>query len=139
MISEGHGSIVLERGKARIVDIPESDPQCFAQRAVRLHAVDRLVMVASLRSDGRERARELLAQKEASPTVEPAFDREAIFMSESEVIFILEGRDADESVRAILNDPVSSTSLSPWLPLFDGPLHYAAEVYFWERDGVRPP
>ncbi len=100
--------------------------------------MDRLVLVASLRPDGRERARELLAHRKASPAVESAFDREAIFMSQSEVIFVLEGEDADESLRAILNDPVSSTSLSPWLPLFDGPLHSTEEVYFWERDGVRP-
>jgi hypothetical protein len=100
--------------------------------------MDRVVMVASLRSDGRERARELLARKPPSPTVEQAFDRAAIFMSESEVIFFLEGRDAGESVRATLNDPVSSTWISPWLPLFEGPLHYAPEVYLWERDAVRP-
>jgi hypothetical protein len=69
---------------------------------------------------------------------EPAFDRMAIFLSESEVVFFLEGRDADQSVRAILNDPVSSTAVSPWLALFDGPLHWAPEVSFWERDGARP-
>ena len=100
--------------------------------------MDRVVLVASLKSGGRERARELLAEKPNPPTVDPAFDREAIFMSEREIIFVLEGRDTDESIRAILNDPVSSTSISPWLPLFDGPLHWAREVYFWERDGARP-
>jgi hypothetical protein len=95
--------------------------------------MDRVVMVARLRPDARERARELLDQK---PAVEPAFDRAAIFMSESEVIFFLEGQDVDESVRAILNDPMKSTAISPWLPLFDGPLHRVPEVYFWARDGA---
>jgi hypothetical protein len=57
--------------------------------------------------------------------------------AESEIIFFLEGRDAGESVNAILNDPVSSTGISPWLPLFDGPLHSAPEMYYWERKGGR--
>jgi hypothetical protein len=96
--------------------------------------MDRVVLVARLRSDARDRARELLAQE---PAVDPAFDRAAIFMSESEIIFFLEGRDAGESVNAILNDPVSSTGISPWLPLFDGPLHSAPEMYYWERKGGR--
>lgn len=100
--------------------------------------MDRVVLVASLRSDGRERAEELLAREPTSPALEPAFDRMAIFLSESEVVFFLEGRDADQSIRAILNDPVSSTAISPWLALFDGPLHWAPEVSFWERDGARP-
>jgi hypothetical protein len=97
--------------------------------------MDRVVLVARLRSDARDRARELLAQE---PAVDPAFDRAAIFMSESEIIFLCEGREAEVSVRAILNDPVRSTKLGHWLPLFDGPLHRAPEVYFWERDGALP-
>jgi hypothetical protein len=93
--------------------------------------MDRVVLVARLKSGGREGARELLAREPISH----AFDRVAIFMSESEVIFFLEGRNADETIRAILNDPVGSTAISSWLPLFDGPLHGAPEVHFWERDG----
>jgi hypothetical protein len=98
--------------------------------------MDRVVLVASLRPDGRERAQELLALEPTSHPLDSAFDRVAIFMSESEVIFFLEGRDAEASIRAILNDPVSATAISPWLPLFDGPLHGAREVYFWERDAL---
>ncbi len=107
----------------------------FPLRTATLDAMDRVVLLARLRTDGRERARELLARDPSSHAAEPAFDRVAIFMSEAEVIFFFEGRDADESIRAIFNDPVSSTAISPWLPLFDGPLHRAPEVYFWERDG----
>ena len=32
-----------------------------------------------------------------------------------------------------MNDPVRSTMLSAWLPLFEGPLHLAREAYFFER------
>jgi hypothetical protein len=99
--------------------------------------MDRVVVLARLRPDARERALELLAQR-ASPDVGGAFDREAIFMSEGEIIFLFEGPEADKSVRAILNDPVRSSEIGHWLPLFDGPLHRAPEAYSWERKGARP-
>jgi hypothetical protein len=34
-----------------------------------------------------------------------------------------------------VNDPVRSTMLGPWLPLFDGRLHLAREAYFLEHGG----
>lgn len=100
--------------------------------------MDRVIMVVGLKSDARERARELAEQK--SPLEdEVGFDRAAIYLSESEVVFVFEGPDVDKSLMATLNDPVSSTTLSPWLPLFDGPLHRASEVYVWERDARDSP
>jgi hypothetical protein len=48
---------------------------------------------------------------------------------ESEVVFLVEGGGARESVLATLDDPVMSTALAPWLPLFDGPLHRAYEAF----------
>ena len=47
--------------------------------------------------------------------------------------FFFEGPDADRSVRAIMNDPVSSSEIGHWIPLFDGPLHRAPEAYYWEQ------
>ena len=49
------------------------------------------------------------------------------------MVFFFEGPDAEEAVREILNDPVRSTAVSPWLPLFSGPLHRAYEARFFER------
>jgi hypothetical protein len=33
----------------------------------------------------------------------------------------------------MFNDPVASTLVGHWLPLFDGPLHQASQAYDWER------
>ena len=101
--------------------------------------MDRVVLVARLRPDAREHALELLAQEPAPAPVEESLDGRAIFISESEIVFLFEGLDADESLRAIFNDPVRSTELGHWLPLFDGPLHSASEVYFWEREAASRP
>ena len=98
-------------------------------------AVDRFVLVAPLKPDSRRRAEALLAEHSALGVgeLETAFDRHAIYLSETEVIFLFEGRGAHEAVRALFNDPVRSTLIGHWLPLFDGPLHQAPEAYLWER------
>jgi hypothetical protein len=97
--------------------------------------VDRFVLVARLKPDGRKRAEELLAEHSALGGAElpTALDRHAIFLSETEVVFLFEGEGSHESVRALFNDPVQSALISHWLPLFDGPLHQAEEAYLWER------
>jgi hypothetical protein len=101
--------------------------------------VERFVLAARLRPDGRQRAEALLAERSAFGTEElmAAFDRHAIFLSDTEVIFLFEGEGANQEVRTLFNDPVRSALVSHWLPLFDGPLHRAAEAYFWERQADR--
>jgi len=100
--------------------------------------MDRFVLAARLKPDGFQRAQALLADHKAfsAEDLEKAFDRHAIFLSETEVIFLFEGEGANESVRALFNDPVRSALIGRWLPLFDGPLHRAAEAYLWERQGA---
>ncbi|MGB2954162.1 MAG: hypothetical protein WBB74_12345 [Gaiellaceae bacterium] len=95
--------------------------------------MDRLVLVARLKPGARDRARELIAADSEASGIETNFDRRGIFLAEDEVVFFFEGEQADESVRSILNDPVRSSAIGPWLPLFDGPLHTAYEAYFWEE------
>jgi hypothetical protein len=95
-------------------------------------APDRLVLVARLKPGERERAETLLADG-GEPILPEAVDRWGIFLSETEVVFFFEGEDARGSVLMALDDPVMSTALEPWLPLFDGPLHRAYEARSWER------
>jgi hypothetical protein len=95
-------------------------------------AVNRIVLVARLKPGERERAEKLLADG-VEPIVPDAVDRWEIFLSGGEVVFLFEGEGARESILATLDDPVTSTALAPWLPLFDGPLHRAYEKRSWER------
>jgi hypothetical protein len=95
--------------------------------------VERVVMIARLRPDARERAHELVEQHEAGHYASAEFERQSIFLAPEEVVFFVEGDDAARTVRRILNDPVRSTEVGHWIPLFDGPLHLAPEAFHWER------
>ena len=88
-------------------------------------------MTARLLDGAHDRALELA---EKSPPAEGSgFDRLSVYLSESEVIFLFEAPDVEDRVRRILDNPALATELSPWLPLFDGPLHRAPEVHYWSR------
>jgi hypothetical protein len=91
------------------------------------------VILARLKPETRERALELVEEHQATHAAETEFERHAIFLAPEEVVFYVEGADAEKAVRRIINDPVRSTVVAPWLPLFDGPLHAAPEVDYWER------
>jgi hypothetical protein len=95
--------------------------------------MDKVVLLARLKDDARHHAEELLTDAARADAPEEAFERGTIFLSDTEVVFLFEGADAAETVRAILDDPVTSTVITPWLPLFDGPLHQAREARSWAR------
>jgi hypothetical protein len=90
-------------------------------------------MIARLKPDARDRARELIEQHMAGHYATAEFERQAIFLAPEEVVFYFEGADAARTVRGILNHPVRSTEIGHWIPLFDGPLHAAPEAFYWER------
>lgn len=93
--------------------------------------MDTVLLLARLKDGARERAEQLLTEEARANAPEDAFERGRIFLSEGEVVFLLEGAGADSTAREILDDPVRSTVITPWLPLFDGPLHRAYERYSW--------
>jgi len=101
------------------------------KRAEYAGTVDRVIVLGRLKAGVRERAEQLIADEAAADGHDDQFDRVTIFLSDTEVVFLLEGANADESFRALLDDPVRSTRISPWLPLFDGPLHAVREAYSW--------
>ena len=93
--------------------------------------MERLVVTARLLEGTRERALELTAGI-TDPRAR-GFDRFSVYLSESEVVFLFEAPHAERLVHEILDDPVQAAELSPWLPLFDGPLHRTPEIYHWSR------
>ena len=96
--------------------------------------LERAVLIAKLKPGAYERAQEL-ASAEVSTEVDGAPGlRRFIFLSPTEVVFLVEGDDLELRTREWFDDPVRSGAIGHWLPLFDGALHSAREVPLTEPD-----
>ena len=91
--------------------------------------MESIAIVARLKPGTEERARELAMLE---PAGAPGVSRISVFLSPGEAVFLLEGESPDEGFRTFLDDPVDSTMLAPWLPLFDGPIHRAPQLAHWD-------
>jgi hypothetical protein len=100
--------------------------------------MEHVVLAAWLRKDAYQRALALGATDHVDPGGS-RLERFSIFLSHAEVAVLFEAREPEHLVRRLLNDPVRSAGLSPWIPLFEGPLHRANEAYRWSRgEPTRP-
>jgi hypothetical protein len=91
--------------------------------------VESIAIVARLKPGTEDRARELAMLE---PAGAPGVSRISIFLSPGEAVFLLEGESPEEGFLRFLDNPVDSTMLAPWLPLFDGPLHRAPRLGAWD-------
>jgi hypothetical protein len=97
-------------------------------------SVGRLVVTLKLRKGLQERAAKLIA---AGPPFDPAdlgLARQAVYLGNDLVIFAFEGKDVEERVRMVIDDPVRSASFAAWVPLLAGRPALAYEVYYWEAN-----
>jgi hypothetical protein len=97
-------------------------------------SVGRLVVTLKLRKGLQERAAKLIA---AGPPFDPAdlgLARHAVYLGNDLVIFAFEGKDVEERVRMVNDDPVRSASFAAWVPLLAGRPALAYEVYYWEAN-----
>lgn len=95
-------------------------------------ANERLAIVARLRPDSRERAREILAAGAPYELSEAGFRRHSIFLTGETVVFVFEGSDIEGLVSKLIGDPASSGSFSVWGPLLAGTPALAQEEFYWE-------
>ena len=97
-------------------------------------SVERLVVTLKLRKGTQEKAARLIA---AGPPFDPGdlgLARHAVYLGNDLVIFAFEGKDVEERVRMVIDDPVRSASFVAWVPLLAGRPALAYEVYYWEAD-----
>jgi hypothetical protein len=95
--------------------------------------MERVALIASLRPGTYEKAEELASDPPTEPIT--GIERWSIFLSPTEVAFVFEGEDVEERTREWFDDPVRSPAISPWLAIFDSPLHVAREAHAWEQGG----
>lgn len=101
--------------------------------------MERLAIVARLKAGAEPRAAELIVQ---GPPFDPeanGFERHAIYLSATEVVFLFEAHEVESLVEELIDDPfrwMVSRAIDEWRPLVDGPPRIAREAFFWERSSA---
>jgi hypothetical protein len=93
---------------------------------------ERLAVVARLRPGSGERARQILAEGAPYELGESGFRRHSVFLAEETVVFVFEAPGIEGLVRALVDDPTTSTTFSVWGPLLEGTPVLAREEFYWE-------
>jgi hypothetical protein len=97
--------------------------------------MQRVVVTAKLKLGSHAAAAEIVG---AGPPYDPGelgLVRHAIYLSDSEVVFVFEGLDVEQQLRDLVNDPVVSAAFAAWGPLLEGTPSVVHEVFYWEATG----
>jgi hypothetical protein len=95
--------------------------------------MQRVAVIANLKPDAAEKARELVS---AGPPFDPdelGFERHHVYVSEAQAVFIFEGARVDALVRRLAEADGAHETFAAWEPLIQGLPQLAREAYFWER------
>lgn len=98
--------------------------------------MDRLAIVARLKSGSEVRAAELIARGAPFDPEERGFDRHVVFLSATEVVFVFEGPEVNAHLDDLIENPfrwMVSDAFEAWRPLIEDHPRIARERYFWER------
>lgn len=98
--------------------------------------MSRFAIVARLKPGTEPRAAELLRNGPPFDPAERGFERHAVYLSATEVVFVFEGREAEWIVSDLVDDPFSwlvSAALDAWRPLIDGQPRIARPQYAWQH------
>jgi hypothetical protein len=99
--------------------------------------VRRLAIIARLKSGSEERAAELIAKGAPLDPEESGFDRHAVYLSASDVVFVFEGTEVDARLDDLIENPfrwMVADAFDEWRPLIEDHPRIARERYFWERE-----
>jgi hypothetical protein len=99
--------------------------------------MNRLLIVARLRSEAHEEAEALLR---AGPPFDPeelGLERHAAYLTAGEVIFVFEGSEVEWTVNDAVDDPVIASAFGPWASLIEGTPRLAHERFYWSREGEK--
>ena len=100
-------------------------------------SAERIAIIGRLRPGSSERANEVIEQGPPFELGEAGLERHSVFVCSDCVLFVFEGRDVEQLVRRLVDDPAVSAGFGAWGPLLDGTPQLAHERFFWERPSRR--
>lgn len=99
--------------------------------------MERIAIVASLKSGTEERARELLANGPPFDPADAGLTRHVVFISAGEVVFVFEGPEVEWRVDELIDAPFQtqvSSALDEWRKIVADPPRIARPAYDWSAE-----
>ena len=96
--------------------------------------MQRIAVVADLKPGTVDEARKVIA---AGPPFDPeelGFERHAVYVTDRNVVFVIEGGNLDMLVGTMTRRPQLAQAFAAWEPLLEGMPRVATREFFWERD-----
>jgi hypothetical protein len=100
--------------------------------------MERLAIVAGLKSGAEPRAAELISAGPPFDLEEGGLTRHEVYLSAGEVVFLFEGKDVEWFVDDLVEDPFQWPVLAAfeaWRPLVEGEPRIARPAFVWNRRG----
>jgi hypothetical protein len=100
--------------------------------------MERVAIVARLKPGAEERAGKLLAAGPPFDLSASGIERQSVFLSAGEVIFIFEGHEVEWIVDDLIDGPSHyelQRALDDWRSIVDGPPRIAREQFAWDGEG----
>jgi hypothetical protein len=97
--------------------------------------VKRIAIVARLLPGAHERAKDVLSEGPPFDLAWWGVDRHAVFLSQSEVVFVFEGDEVEWRLDDLVSDFFSAglqQAFSQWRELVEAEPNLAEQAYFWE-------
>lgn len=94
-----------------------------------------VAIIVRLKDGAETRAAELLEKGPPFDPSERGFERHAVYLSATDVVFVFEGPEVDSILDELVGEPFSrllSIALDEWRSLVDGPPRIARPAYAWE-------
>lgn len=96
--------------------------------------MQRVAVIANLKPDMADRARELVSSGPPFDPDELGFERHHVYVSEAQVVFVFEGARVDALVRRLAEAGGGAhDAFAAWEPLIKGLPELAEQAYYWAR------
>ena len=96
--------------------------------------MERLAIVAHLKSGAEQRAAELVAKGPPFDPADSGLESHVVYLSAGEVVFVFEGPKVEWIVEELIDEPFKwpvTAALDAWRPLVEGNPRIARPAYVW--------
>ena len=103
--------------------------------------MERVAIIARLKTGGEERARELVRAGAPFDLTDTGIVRHSVYVSPNEAVFVFEGHQVEWIIDQLIDEPFHyelHRALDQWREIVDGQPRVARQEFGWQLDEAEP-